>query len=214
MMRANGARGTFSVVSHMAILHSRCARTELLNRRGMLTRLESELQRSEREGGRLGILWLDVDHFKKFNDGYGHQAGDDTLRLIAVTLKSALRRPADLVARYGGEEFSVILPNCLTAFGETVAERIRLAVQGLSGLHRPVTVSLGGAMSDANTSPVVMVERADASTESVTTQVRTLIGNVAPYGFGSVDYPNYVVSTGITPSFDTFATAVPVRHMS
>ncbi len=82
------------------------------------------------------------------------------LQAVAGAIK-AQARAYDHVARYGGEEFGVVLPDTQIADMRAVAERIRLAVQGLTGLHRPVTVSLGGAMSDANTSPVVLVERAD-----------------------------------------------------
>jgi diguanylate cyclase (GGDEF)-like protein len=67
----------------------------------------------------LSLILLDVDFFKRYNDRYGHQAGDDALRTIAVTLKSCLRRPADLVARYGGEEFACILPE--TSYEDALA---------------------------------------------------------------------------------------------
>lgn len=136
------------------------ALTNLKNRRAFDRILANEYARTLRTRSCLGLLMVDVDHFKAYNDQYGHLAGDEALKAVAVAIKSQARA-YDHVARYGGEEFGVVLPDTQIADMRAVAERIRLAVQGLTGLHRPVTVSLGGAMSDANTSPVVLVERAD-----------------------------------------------------
>ena len=89
------------------------------NRRYFDQQLGVEWGRASRNGAPLSIIMVDVDHFKLFNDRYGHQAGDDCLRQIALTLKADLRRPADLVARYGGEEFACILPD--TGFDDALA---------------------------------------------------------------------------------------------
>lgn len=72
----------------------------------------------------MSLLMIDVDHFKRYNDFYGHQRGDDCLRQIAQAVKIALRRPYDLVARYGGEEFACLLPNAEIAGALIVAQKI------------------------------------------------------------------------------------------
>lgn len=89
------------------------------NRRYFDQQLNVEWARAARSNTPLSLIMVDVDHFKLFNDRYGHQAGDDCLRKIALTLKSGLRRPSDLVARYGGEEFACILPE--TGFENALA---------------------------------------------------------------------------------------------
>ena len=89
--------------------------TGVFNRRYFDQQLAVEVARSSRAKSPLALIMLDVDFFKRFNDHYGHQAGDDCLREIAATLKESLRRPADLVARYGGEEFVCILPDTVFA---------------------------------------------------------------------------------------------------
>ena len=96
---------------------------------------------------------LDVDHFKKFNDNYGHPSGDACLRQIASVIAMQVTRPADLPARYGGEEFVVLLPATSQCGVATVAERIREAVAALQIPHaysceKTVTVSIGGATVD------------------------------------------------------------------
>lgn len=93
--------------------------TGVFNRRYFDQQLALEWARASRSGTPLSMVLLDVDHFKQYNDHYGHQAGDECLRLVAQTLKSGLRRPADLVARYGGEEFACILPD--TPFQDALA---------------------------------------------------------------------------------------------
>lgn len=83
----------------------------VFNRRYFDQQLTTEWARAARSGLSLSLVLLDVDHFAAYNERHGHQAGDDCLRLIAVTLKSVLRRPADVVARFGGEEFACLLPD-------------------------------------------------------------------------------------------------------
>ncbi|MDH3209437.1 MAG: diguanylate cyclase, partial [Burkholderiaceae bacterium] len=87
------------------------ALTEISNRRRFDELLNLEWLRGLREGHPVALLLADVDHFKLFNDAYGHPAGDVCLRMVAQALSSACRRPADLVARIGGEEFAVLMPN-------------------------------------------------------------------------------------------------------
>lgn len=91
----------------------------VFNRRYFDQQFSTEWSRAVRSCSPLSVIMVDVDHFKLFNDRYGHQAGDDCLRQIAMAIKNSLKRPADLVARYGGEEFSCILPD--TAFEDAMA---------------------------------------------------------------------------------------------
>lgn len=125
--------------------------TGLANRRHFDERLQDEWARAKRDGTPLSLLLIDVDHFKKFNDQYGHQAGDRCLRAVARVLAEQARRPVDLAARYGGEEFVLLLPNTDSEGCEQVGERLREALHEFGMLHalnppsRRVTVSLGGA---------------------------------------------------------------------
>jgi two-component system chemotaxis family response regulator WspR len=99
----------------------------------------------------LSILLIDVDHFKAYNDRYGHLAGDDALRRVARAVQASVHRPLDLVARYGGEEFAVILYDVPGSQAQEIAERMRLAVMDLGVEHRAsrtaemVTISIGVA---------------------------------------------------------------------
>ena len=91
---------------------------------------------------------IDIDHFKQYNDRYGHVAGDDCLRRVAGAIAAGARRPADLAARYGGEEFAIILADTDLAGAQAVADRIRAAVAGLDLRHQDnpagrVTLSMG-----------------------------------------------------------------------
>ena len=98
--------------------------TGLFNRRHLDAALEEELERARRENAPLGVLMLDLDHFKAFNDRYGHPQGDALLRAVAELLRKQLR-PTDTVARYGGEEFTVLLPRSPRAEAIRIAERLR-----------------------------------------------------------------------------------------
>ncbi len=125
--------------------------TSLTNRRGFDTRLDMELSRACRDQQSMALIMIDVDHFKRFNDTYGHQMGDECLKSVASGLLAAVLRPSDLVARYGGEEFAVILPSVDQAGAEAVAERIRQSISALAIVHAGndelgmVTVSVGVA---------------------------------------------------------------------
>lgn len=135
----------------LALLANLDGLTGLANRRHFDERLDTEWDRARREGTPLSLLLVDVDHFKKFNDQYGHQAGDACLRSVARALIEQARRPADVAARYGGEEFALLLPNTDATGCEQVGERIRQAIHDLGILHalnlpsKKVTVSVGGA---------------------------------------------------------------------
>lgn len=125
--------------------------TDIANRRTLDGCLEKEWRRITREKGELSFILSDVDFFKKYNDTYGHQDGDECLKSVARALEGAVRRPADLVARYGGEEFAAVLPNTDLKGAVSVAENIRNAVMNLKIGHRSsdaapvVTLSLGVA---------------------------------------------------------------------
>lgn len=123
--------------------------TQVANRRCFNNRLQSEWQRLGREQQPLSLILLDIDAFKRYNDYYGHLAGDDCLIRIAQALQKATYRPADLVARYGGEEFAILLPNTDLEGGIKVAQNIQHEIYNLaiphaqSGVKEMVTVSLG-----------------------------------------------------------------------
>lgn len=127
--------------------------TGLANRRAFDERLLEEWARARRDGTQLSLLLIDVDHFKKFNDHYGHLAGDGCLRALGRILSAHAKRPADLAARYGGEEFAVLLPDTGPDGCAEVGEGIRRALHELAMLHaqnppsRLVTASVGAATS-------------------------------------------------------------------
>lgn len=143
--------------------------TGLPNRRRFEEAIELEWRRGTRDRCALSVIMLDVDHFKAYNDAYGHAAGDECLRQVSTAMTAGLSRPGDLVARYGGEEFTIILPGCNRFGAQTIAERVRALVEALRIPHahsptsRFVTVSLGccTVTPDQESSPRGLVEQAD-----------------------------------------------------
>ncbi|MEA5450837.1 diguanylate cyclase [Leptolyngbya sp. CCNP1308] len=143
--------------------------TQVANRRRLEQYLDQEWRRMSRENGFIALIMADIDCFKGFNDRYGHQAGDDCLRLVARMLTRAAKRPGDLVARYGGEEFVIVLPNTDLKGAETVAEDIRLLVRGhripheSSTVAKVVTMSLGvaSALPNRGGSTASLIKQAD-----------------------------------------------------
>jgi diguanylate cyclase (GGDEF)-like protein len=119
------------------------ALTGLRNRRKFDSSIEAEWRRAARQKTQLALLLIDADHFKAFNDTYGHQAGDEVLIGIAICISDSVRRAEDCAARYGGEEFAVLLPGLSPAEALAVAETIRLKVQQWSGDPPVTTVSIG-----------------------------------------------------------------------
>jgi len=103
--------------------------TNIPNRRSFSIQMNKEWSRNMREEKPLGLLMLDIDRFKVFNDTYGHQLGDEALRIISATLKESLRRSSDFVARWGGEEFAVLLPNSDINGAWETADRIRKSIE-------------------------------------------------------------------------------------
>lgn len=137
------------------------ALTGLRNRRFFDLFLKNEIDRSQRFIRGLAIIILDIDHFKNYNDTFGHLAGDEALRLVSQCLLDN-RRKADVVARIGGEEFAVILPETDLKGALEVAEKIRLSVANHTGLQRLVTVSLGvSELRDNKSAFELLIEQAD-----------------------------------------------------
>ncbi len=169
------------LIDALVELSSRDALTGLANRRAFDVALEREIDRVARSGEPALLLALDIDHFKRVNDTYGHNAGDQVIKAVASALIDSVR-PMDLVARVGGEEFAIILPNCQTAFGETVAERVRRRVEDMPVIVAPgqqiaVSVSIGGAFAPqwVRSTPALWVERADQQLYRAKHQGRNLV---------------------------------------
>ena len=143
--------------------------TELPNRRQFDHSLKAEWLRCRRSGKPLALIMLDIDHFKQYNDLYGHQIGDECLRVVAQALREALVRPHDLVARYGGEEFVCLLPECDLEGAMTKAQKLCQAVQEKAIPHMGsatasvVTISAGVACltPNAQTEPSSLIQKAD-----------------------------------------------------
>ena len=169
------------LIDALVDLSSRDALTGLANRRAFEMSLAREIDRVARSGEPALLLALDIDHFKRVNDSWGHNAGDQVIKAVANALIDSVR-PMDLVARVGGEEFAIILPNCGSAFGETVAERVRRRVERMPiavgiGQQLSVTVSVGGAFAPqwVRSTPSLWVERADQQLYRAKSQGRNLV---------------------------------------
>ena len=145
--------------------------TGLFNRRSLDQRLDEEWRRGQRSGQPLAVAMIDVDHFKLYNDHYGHGPGDECLKAVGAALKSSVKRPGDLVARYGGEEFCLMLPESDLDAARVVAEQARLAVSALALPHAAsltaphVTISVGvaTAVPQVDSSVEALLKQADAS---------------------------------------------------
>ena len=184
------------LIDALVDLSSRDALTGLANRRAFELAVAREVDRVARSGESALLLTLDIDHFKRVNDTWGHAAGDQVIKAVAQALLDSVR-PMDLVARVGGEEFAIILPSCAVAFGQTVAERVRQRVQGmpialssLAALGAPaqaagptpvqavqVTISVGGAFAPqwVRSTPSLWQERADQQLYQAKARGRNLV---------------------------------------
>jgi len=173
---------TERLIEALVELSSRDALTGLANRRAFELALAREVDRVARSGEPALLLAMDIDHFKRVNDTWGHAAGDQVIKAVAQALVDSVR-PMDLVARVGGEEFAIILPNCASAFGETVAERVRRRVEHMpvtlvpGGQQVTVTVSVGGAFAPqwVRSTPALWMERADQQLYLSKAQGRNLV---------------------------------------
>jgi len=152
-LAAGGSVDLQQVIDGLCALSSQDGLTGLANRRSFWSALEREIGRSARAGEIFGLLMLDIDHFKRVNDTWGHLAGDQVLRSIAAVLTDD-SRSMDTVARFGGEEFAVILPDSTPAHSRQVAERVRARIERehirmSAGEEISVTASIGVACSSA-----------------------------------------------------------------
>ena len=139
--------------------------TGLHNYSYFIDRLDEERKRADRFGSRLSMIMIDIDHFKPYNDKFGHQKGNDMLKHVAEIFKIQVRG-VDIVSRYGGEEFAVLLPNTGRTAAEEVAERIRAAVEesdfAVTSETEKRTVSLGVATyPDDAEDDLRLIDRAD-----------------------------------------------------
>jgi diguanylate cyclase (GGDEF)-like protein len=126
---------------------SRDGLTGLKNHRHFREALEKQLSMANRLAIPLSVVMIDVDQFKEFNDSYGHPAGDDVLVEVARLLRSSVR-DHDVVARYGGEEFAVLLPGTDERASQSLAERLRMAIERYDWPLRPITISIGASTLD------------------------------------------------------------------
>jgi diguanylate cyclase (GGDEF)-like protein len=146
--------------------------TGLANRRRFDRDLRLECERARRGHESLALLLIDADHFKRYNDRYGHVAGDACLREIAAAIRGCIRRPADLAARYGGEEFAVLLPQTDAAGARAMAQRIVDAVAALALAHADaapsclVSVSVGWATARPDLDARVVLTRGESLVEA------------------------------------------------
>jgi diguanylate cyclase (GGDEF)-like protein len=157
--------------SELEVASQRDGLTGVSNRGNFDAQLEKEMGRARRSRSPLSVVLADVDFFKRYNDHYGHPAGDACLRRVAQALQSACRRPADFVARYGGEEFALLLPETPAEGARLVAEAAREAVLSCAIPHAPaagaqhVSISAGVATAAAgdDSGPQRLIAAADAA---------------------------------------------------
>ena len=175
-LRVKSEAGLLEARNELELINETLARlanqdglTGLANRRHFDQSLHAEFNRAQREGSSLGLVLIDVDFFKQYNDLYGHVAGDECLRKIGKVVAYSMRRPGDLAARYGGEEMVILLPGTDLQGALAVAEGVRDAVQSLGIDHRSnppgvVTASVGVAAfipMHLENQPTELVELAD-----------------------------------------------------
>jgi diguanylate cyclase (GGDEF)-like protein/PAS domain S-box-containing protein len=135
--------------------------TGLMNHRTFQDGLERELRLANRNGTQISLIFLDIDSFKSFNDEFGHQAGDEVLRGVALALKDAVRE-TDIVARYGGEEVVVILPNTDAEGAKLVSEKLRASLEETEWTYRKVTASFGvTTLTHGVQDRQILIEQAD-----------------------------------------------------
>jgi diguanylate cyclase (GGDEF)-like protein len=166
-------RGIDRILTRLALLTRIDGLTGLANRRAFDEELEAAIVANARADQPVSLLMLDVDHFKKYNDAYGHRGGDKALQLVANAINQSLARRSDVGARYGGEEFAIILPMTGLDGAMKVAERVRAAVVRSAMPHSGsasgiVSVSigvgtLGSPLIRGEYAADILVERADAA---------------------------------------------------
>jgi diguanylate cyclase (GGDEF)-like protein len=171
---------------------SRDALTGLYNRWYVIEKLESEINRSVRHGSPMSLLMLDIDHFKRINDTYGHAAGDQVLQAVGKLLRDSCR-VYDVPGRYGGEEFCILLPETRLGNTSTVAERIRGRLEATElqcgDAKTVVTASIGVAALDGADalSPASLLERADRALYAAKHRGRNRVEVFADAFAGEID---------------------------
>ncbi|RED25849.1 diguanylate cyclase [Rhodopseudomonas thermotolerans] len=177
--------------SRLSVMASMDLLSGLANRRGFQSRLEFEWMKGQQTGHRLALMMIDVDHFKLFNDSYGHPEGDACLSRIGETLAAVADQTGGFAARYGGEEFCLLLPDTGPARAIQVGELVRATIEQLALPHRTsafehVTVSIGVActLPSEQASPAELVEAADAALYAAKHRGRN---NVVEHGFTRAD---------------------------
>lgn len=157
------------LITQLELLASHDPLTGIANRRTFQLQLDKAINEASAQNGEIALIMVDVDHFKHFNDRYGHQAGDVCLREIAAQLKGAVRQQGDSVARLGGEEFAILLPGGGRDAAERVARRLAWRLQNLAIEHAAspvdahVTVSQGISVWKPGMSGTVFIAQADAA---------------------------------------------------
>jgi diguanylate cyclase (GGDEF)-like protein len=147
--------------ARLAALASHDGLTGLKTRRAFEERMVDELARIRRSSQPVSLLLLDIDHFKSFNDSFGHPRGDEVLRAVARLLSRAIR-DTDIAVRYGGEEFAIILPNTDSDGAAMMGERLRAAIEEAPWSERAITMSVGAATATTHTTDLAeLLEHAD-----------------------------------------------------
>jgi diguanylate cyclase (GGDEF)-like protein len=157
--------------------------TQIANRRRFDGYLESEWKRAKRTKSPLSLIMLDIDFFKLYNDAYGHVAGDECLKSVALLFKQCLKRPEDLAARYGGEEFAAVLPNTDRNGAMVVSQEIQTRLEEKKILHESsviapyLTVSIGAVtwVPESEKAPSQLVQMADQALYSAKKRGRNTI---------------------------------------
>lgn len=162
--------------------------TGLSNRRHFDEHLDMEWRRALREQSELSLMMIDVDHFKSFNDSFGHVAGDEALRSVAEAIRTSCSRATDMAARYGGEEFAMVLPGTAVGGARLLAEKVRRTIEGLAIPHdAPVpgsvlSVSIGVATltPQAGQAALMLVDMADQGLYLAKKNGRNQVAMVVP----------------------------------
>ncbi len=179
--------------------------TGLRNHRAFQERLSSEVTLAERHAAPLSLVLIDVDHFKQYNDAFGHPAGDAVLRQMARLMEREARA-SDLAARYGGEEFVLVLPRTDGAGAAAIAERLRGAVEADAWPRHPVTISLGVATLGLGQDDHGLIARADEALYASKAAGRnrvTLAGHAPAHAIMPHDSPRRAVRPGRDADRDT-----------
>ena len=184
--------------------------TGLANRRHFNVFFDREFRRAVRENTPLSLILVDIDFFKRYNDTYGHQAGDNCLKQVANLLTGTISRGSDLVARYGGEEFAVVLANTGAEDAAFLAEKLRSRVEALSVLHKNspistcITISVGVATMqlNQNDSPDSLTAAADVALYEAKGAGRNCVKSAWPFDSNGPKHPRRIFQD-IRPSLST-----------